>query len=132
MVGALSHVHLQAHTRPMTAPDWMTEFQDYQTLCAHTSGEYIRFYLTTGHTGVSYTHSQLPEGADLPRYSCRLITEDGELVLTITDWRDRLDEVGPTVRDWIRAHITLRGCALDAGRYQGDPYWRAQLLRDNE
>jgi hypothetical protein len=115
----------------MTAPDWMLEFQDYQTLCAHASGEFIRFYLTTGHHGVTYTHSQLPAGANLPRYSCRLTAEDTELLLTLTDWRGRLDGVGVEVREWIRAHVTLRGCSLDRNRYQGDPYWRAELLRDN-
>lgn len=115
-----------------TPPDWMTEYQDFKTLCSAVNGQYIRFYLTTGRDGIAYTHSQLEAGSDLPRYSCRLTAGDGaELTLTLEEWRGRADEAREAVRDWIRAHVTLRGCKLEASRYQGDPYWKAQLHQDN-
>ena len=87
----------------MTTPDWLTEYQAFKTLT-----------------------SQLPDGADLPRYSCRLTATDGaELTLTLNDWADRLDDVATEAR------VNLRGCTINASRYQGDPYWRTELLRDN-
>lgn len=117
----------------MTTPDWMTEYQAFKTLTSHANGEFIRFYLTTGRDGITYTHSQLPDGAGLPRYSCRLTATDGaELTFTLNDWADRLDDVATEVRAWIRAHVNLRGCTINNSRYQGDPYWRTELLRDNE
>lgn len=111
----------------------MMEYGDFKELCAHACGEYIRFYLTTGHGGITYTHSQRSDGQDLPHYSCRLTDEgDNELVLRTDDWRDRLDDVPGTVRNWIREHVNLRNCSLEPGRYQGDPYWKQQVFRDNE
>ncbi|QUL78027.1 hypothetical protein [Brevibacterium sp. SMBL_HHYL_HB1] len=115
------------------SPEWMAEYQDYKTLCARTCGEYIRYYLTTGHEGVKYTHSQRSDGRELPHYACRLSDQSGnELVLKTEDWRDRFDEVSGTVRQWIRDHVNLRDCRLEPGRYKGDPYWKQQIFHDNE
>lgn len=114
-------------------PDWMIEYGDFKALCAHVSGEYIRFYLTTGHSGVTYTHSRRSDGQDLPHYSCRLTTErDHALVLRTGEWRNHLDDVPRVVRNWIREYVNLRSCSFEPGRYQGDPYWKQQLFRDNE
>lgn len=110
-----------------------TDRRDFKTLCARACGEYIRFYLTTGHEGIRYTHSQRSDGQELPHYSCRLSDEAGnELVLLTEDWRTQLDDVSSTVRDWMRDHVSLRGCALEPGRYKGDPSWKQQVFRDNE
>lgn len=113
-------------------PEWMTEYRDFKALCAHACGEYIRFYLTTGHSGITYTHSQRSDGQDLPHYSCRLTGDGDELVLLTDDWRNHLEDVPVAVRNWIRNHVNLRNCSLEPGRYQGDPYWKRQVFRDNE
>lgn len=114
-------------------PEWMPEYGNFKTLCAHACGEYIRYYLTTGHEGVQYTHSQRSDGQELPLYTCRLSDYVGnELLLRTEDWHDRLDDVSGTVRRWIRDHVDLRDCRLEPGRYQGDPYWKQQVFHDNE
>ena len=104
------------------SPEWMTRYRDFKSLCADVSGEYIRFYLTTGCEQIEYVHSQNTDG--LPSYSCRLASTDGEiLTLTLDDWRSRLGEVPEVVRTWLGDHSNLRGCKPAKSHYQGDRYW---------
>ncbi|QPR38235.1 hypothetical protein [Brevibacterium casei] len=107
------------------APKWLTTYQDFKTLCSAVSGEYIRFYLTTGCDAVTYTHSQNTRG--LPRYSCLLTAEDGAtLLLELDEWIGRMDEVSASVRAWLAANASLRGCRPNRSHYAGDSYWRRQ------
>lgn len=104
------------------SPEWLVKYRDFKSLCSDVSGEFIRFYLTTGCEQITYTHSQISEG--LPTYSCRLTSADGAvLLLDLDDWRSRMDEVPPLVRSWLGDHSDLRGCTREQSRYQGDPYW---------
>ena len=112
------------------APKWLTTYQDFKTLCSAVSGEYIRFYLTTGCDAVTYTHSQTTRG--LPRYSCLLTAEDGAtLLLELNDWIGRMGEVSATVRAWLAANASLRGCRPNKSHYAGDGYWRRQWQQAN-
>lgn len=102
--------------------EWMTRYRDFKSLCADVSGEYIRFYLTTGCEQIDYAHSQNTDG--LPSYSCRLTSTDGAVfTLTLDDWRSRLGEVPEVVRTWLGDHSNLRGCKPAKSHYQGDRYW---------
>ena len=104
------------------SPEWMTRYRDFKSLCADVSGEYIRFYLTTGCEQIDYAHSQNTDG--LPSYSCRLASTDGAVfTLTLDDWRSRLGEVPEVVRAWLGDHSNLRGCKPAKSHYQGDRYW---------
>ncbi|MCF2587139.1 hypothetical protein [Brevibacterium sp. UCMA 11752] len=106
-------------------PEWLSRYQDFKSLCSDVSGEYIRFYLTTGCEQISYTHSQNTEG--LPNYSCRLTAEDGTvLLLPLDDWRHRMEEVPGLVRTWLQEHADLKGCKPSKSHYQGDRYWFEQ------
>lgn len=106
-------------------PEWLTDYQDFKALCSAVSGEYIRFTLTTGCDTVTYTHSQNTSG--LPRYSCLLTADDGAtLLLVLDDWAERMDEAAPTVRAWLCANASLRGCRPGKSHYVGDSYWRKQ------
>lgn len=108
-----------------SVPEWLTTYQDFKALCSAVSGEYIRFYLTTGCDSVTYTHSQNTSG--LPRYSCLLTAEDGaSLLLELGEWNGRLDEVPAAVRAWLAANASLRGCRPNKSRYVGDRYWHRQ------
>lgn len=111
----------------------MPEYGDFKTLCAHACGEYICYYLITGHEGVQCTDSQRSADQDLALYTCRHSYDVGnELLLRTEDWRDRLEEVSRTVRRWIRDHVNLGDCQLEPGRYQGDANWKQQVFHDNE
>lgn len=113
-----------------SSPEWLVKYRDFKTLCSFVSGEYIRFYLTTGCDQIAYTHSQITEG--LPTYSCRLTSIDGAvLLLDLDDWRRRMDEVPLLVRSWLGEHSELRGCSREESRYQGDPYWFKQWQQAN-
>lgn len=106
-------------------PEWLSRYQDFKSLCSDVSGEYIRFYLTTGCEQIRYTHSQNTAG--LPNYSCRLTAEDGTvLLLELDDWRGQLEEVPGLVRTWLGDHSDLKGFKPSKSHYQGDRYWLKQ------
>ena len=109
---------------------WVSRYRDFKALCSDVSGEYIRFYLTTGCEQISYVHSQNTGG--LPVYSCRLTSEDGEvLTLVLDDWRGRMEDVPRVVKTWLGDHSRLRGCMPSKSHYQGDAYWLEQWQRAN-
>lgn len=112
------------------SPDWLKRYRDFKSLCADVSGEYIRFYLTTGCEQINYAHSQNTDG--LPIYSCRLTSTDGEeLTLTLDDWRGRMGEVPELVRAWLGEHSSLRGYRPAKSHYQGDRYWLKRWQQAN-
>ena len=59
----------------------------------------------------------------LPRYAVRVRTGDDELTLTVTEWGDRLDDVGSYLRGWIRDRVHLGGSKLKSGSRRREAYW---------
>lgn len=48
----------------------------------------------------------------LPRYAVRVRTGDDEITLSVADWGDRLDDVGPFLRAWIHDRVHLERARL--------------------
>ncbi|MBR7502738.1 hypothetical protein KCW65_21860, partial [Mycobacterium tuberculosis] len=63
---------------------------------------------------------------------CLLTAEDGAtLLLELNDWIGRMGEVSATVRAWLAANASLRGCRPNKSHYAGDGYWRRQWQQAN-
>lgn len=61
--------------------------------------------------------------SSLETYSVRIRTGDEETTLSVTDWGDRLDDVRPYLREWIRQRVHLERTKLKGSSRRRDPYW---------
>ena len=62
-------------------------------------------------------------------YSVHVSTGDDEITLSVDDWGERLDEVRPFLREWIRQRVHLEQATLKSGSRRRDPYWADQWRR---
>ena len=62
-------------------------------------------------------------------YSVHVRAGDGEITLSIDDWGDRLEEVRPFLRGWIRRRVHLERTRLKSSSRRRDPYWVAEWRR---
>lgn len=56
-------------------------------------------------------------------YSVHVRAGDDEITLSIDDWGDRLEEVRPFLRGWIRRRVHLERTRLKSSSRRRDPYW---------
>lgn len=61
--------------------------------------------------------------ASMETYSVRVRTGNDEITLSVTDWGDRLEEVRPYLREWIRQRVHLGLATLKASSRRRDRYW---------
>src|SRR5699024_2700079 len=65
----------------------------------------------------------------LETYSVRVSTGDDEITLSVNDWGDRLEEVQPFLREWIRQRVHIERTKLKVSSRRRDPYWTDQWRR---
>ncbi|APX31774.1 hypothetical protein BH708_02510 [Brachybacterium sp. P6-10-X1] len=65
----------------------------------------------------------------MDRYSVRVRAGDDEITLSVDDWGDRLGEVRPFLREWIRQRVHLERAKLKSSSRRRDPYWTDQWRR---
>lgn len=56
-------------------------------------------------------------------YSVRVRIGDDEVTLSVTEWGDRIDDVGSYLRGWILSRVHLESARLKPGSRRPDPYW---------
>src|SRR5699024_8077087 len=52
-----------------------------------------------------------------------------EITLSVNDWGDRLEEVQPFLREWIRQRVHIERTKLKSSSRRRDPYWTDQWRR---
>ncbi|UQN30505.1 hypothetical protein [Brachybacterium kimchii] len=62
----------------------------------------------------------------LPDHSIRVRCGDDSLTLLAREWSDRMDEVRPFLREWIRARAPLENARLRPRSRRRDPFWVEQ------
>src|SRR5699024_618820 len=65
----------------------------------------------------------------LETYSVRVSTGVDDITLSVTDWGDRLEEVQPILREWIRQRVHIERTKLKVSSRRRDPYWTDQWRR---
>lgn len=74
----------------------------------------------TGGPRVEYTNCYRDD--TLPVASCKLTVRDAVLVVTLEQWRGRLDELKVHVREWVAGQVNLQGLRT-LPRRRRDPEW---------